>query len=220
MLEQTEFTLSLIRHGQSTTNAIPDLMGQESTTPLSDKGIDQARLLGKHFEKHKIVFDRVYSSTYTRAHDTAKLALPNSNIILSDDIREYDAGDWTGASRIKTWTSDIKNKANTFNHTFLPPNGESLSQVKRRASKWLEDTIIYNKDFALFSSNRKVLNQSPLNIAVFSHGMTIKCLLQYIMGFERSLTWKVRIDNTSICKVSFGNDGWSVSNINDCAHLV
>lgn len=39
------------------------------------------------------------------------------------------------------------------------------------------------------------------------------------MGFDKSFTWKIEIDNTSISKLSFGELGWKLHTINDCGHL-
>lgn len=214
-----EFTLNLIRHGQSTTNQNPDLMGQLADTPLSDHGRLQASLLGQRFIKEQTTFDYIYSSSYTRALDTAKISTKSKNIIVTDKIREYDAGGWTGVSRSKTLTLDIKERMGAYNYVFLPPEGESLSQVERRASAWLEETLLYNKDIMDQVEARKKLGLKPLNIACFSHGMTIKCLLHYVLGFDKSLTWKVDIQNTSISTVSFGREGWRLHGINDYSHL-
>jgi broad specificity phosphatase PhoE len=219
MLEYNEFTLSLIRHGQSTTNENPDLMGQLADTPLSEKGKLQAALLGGRFIREKIDFDYIFSSSYTRAFDTAKISTKSDLIIVSDKIREYDAGDWVGASRSETLTPEVKAKMAAYTHGFLPPNGESLNQVERRASAWLEEAILYNKDIIDLVSTRKRFGLKPLNIACFSHGMTIKCLLHYIMGFDKSFTWKLEIENTSISTVSFGKEGWRLTGINDYSHL-
>jgi broad specificity phosphatase PhoE len=83
----------------------------------------------------------------------------------------------------------------------------------------LEDTILYNKQMIEFASNRKA-TQKPLNIFVFSHGMTIKCLLHYIMGFDQGFTWKLTLENTSISKLYFSQEGWRLLTINDHAHLL
>lgn len=221
MLDYNEFYLTLIRHGQSTTNQNPDLMGQEAETPLSDRGRLQAQALHDRFEKEQEYFDFIYSSHYTRAFDTASIVKgPTSQpIILSEDLREYSAGDWTNASRSETITMPVVARMGVLTHCFLPPNGESLNQVERRASKWLEETILYNKEMIDLAVWKKANEQRPINIACFSHGMTIKCLLHYIMGFDKSFTWKVTIENTSISKLYFGKEGWRLLSINDHAHL-
>lgn len=221
MLDYNEFYLTLIRHGQSTTNENPDLMGQEADTPLSPKGRMQAEALGKRLHEEDKDIDYVFSSTYTRAHDTAKIALSyvaHPEIQLVHDLREYSAGDWVGASRSDTITMPVVARMAACAHGFLPPNGESLHQVERRASKWVEDAVLYNQEIKAKAAEYAKTKKVP-NILVFSHGMTIKCLLHYIMGFDQSFTWKVTIENTSMSKLYFGREGWRLLSINDTAHL-
>jgi broad specificity phosphatase PhoE len=214
MLADNEFYLSLIRHGQSTTNMNPDLMGQEADTPLSPRGEWQANRLAVRLEKES-PFDFVYASTYKRAQDTARIALPRTSMQWFEELREYSAGDWTGVRRQDAITDKVKLRMGSMEHGFLPPNGESLHQVERRAGQWLEEHVLYNSEVQNFAR----LTGRPANVAVFSHGMTIKCLLHYVMGFDKTFTWKVTIDNTSISKLYFGKDGWRLLSINDCAHL-
>lgn len=221
MLQYNEFKISLIRHGESEVNVNPDLMGQLSTVALTDKGRGQAKLLHDRFQKYGEKFDLIWSSPYTRAIDTAKIAIGSDHgIHLADELREYDAGDWTGASRSTTLNEKIRLQMNYLNHAFQPPKGESLNQVERRAASWLEENILYNSNIISYAENRKNNCIKPLNIAIFSHGMTIKCLLHYIMGFDRTFTWKISIDNTSVTKLSFGKEGWKIHCINDCSHLL
>ncbi len=221
MLDYNEFYLYLIRHGQSTVNAQPDMMGQRGDSPLTDKGRFQARLLGERLSKEGMNFDYVYSSDYTRAHDTAKIATGDIHpIILAPAIREYSAGDWTETSRKAAHTIPTILRMAAMTNAFLPPNGESLHMVERRATQWLEDTILYNKQICEIASSRKATGAKPLNMFVFSHGMTIKCLLHYIMGFDQGFTWKLTLENTSISKLYFSQEGWRLLTINDHAHLL
>lgn len=222
MLDYNEFYLWLIRHGQSEINAKQDIVGQTADSLLTHKGVLQAQLLGERLAyKDKVSFDQVYSSDYLRAHETAKIATGNNHpIILASEIREYSAGDWTGSVRGETYNIPTILRMAAMTSGFLPPNGESMHMVERRASKWLEDTILYNKRVQEEASRRKAQKLPPQNIFVFSHGMTIKCLLHYIMGFDQSFTWKLTLDNTSISKLYFSQEGWRLLTINDHAHLL
>jgi broad specificity phosphatase PhoE len=141
-------------------------------------------------------------------------AQSNISIVLSDDLREYSAGDWTGASRKATLTQEVVHRMTALGQTFQPPGGESMNQVERRASAWLEDNLMYNIDFHTRCSNRP----HRTKVAIFSHGLTIKCLMHYIMGFDQLLTWKISVDNTSISHFTF-KDAWFVNAINNCPHL-
>jgi broad specificity phosphatase PhoE len=201
-------------------NARPDEMGQAADVKLTDLGQRQAIALGSKFMVDKEKFDFVYSSTHLRAFHTAKLATKSDNILTTDELREYDAGDWTGKSRTATINDGIRLKMGYLDNSFLPPNGESLHMVERRASKFLEEDIMYNAWFQDYYTRKLATTGNIPNIAFFSHGMTIKSLLHYVMGFDKSFTWKIDIDNTSVTKLSFGRQGWRLHSINDCSHYI
>lgn len=221
MIENVEFVISLVRHGESEVNATPDVIGQNPDVQLTKNGIRQAELLHERFLRRNDHFDLIYSSPYDRALHTAKIAIPDKDqdIILAPELREYDAGSWTGASRADVLTQKVKLQMNLINQMFKPPNGESCAMVERRASQWLEEHILYNKNIAIESSRRAINNIAPLNILCFSHGVTIKSLLHYIVGFDKSFIWKINISNTSITKLYFSKEGWGLININDYSHL-
>ncbi len=222
MLDYNEFYLYLIRHGQTGVNAKGDTVGQTAESPLTEKGVLQAQMLGERLAyQEKVTFDKVFSSTYTRAHDTAKIATGNNQpIVLASELREYSAGDWTGSTRNDIYNVPTLLRMAAMTNAFQPPNGESLHMVERRAATWLEDNILYNKLVQEEASRRKAQQLPPQNIFVFSHGMTIKCLLHYIMGFDQSFTWKITLENTSISKLYFDQKGWRLLTINDHAHLL
>lgn len=222
MLDYNEFYLYLIRHGQTGVNAKGDTVGQTAESPLTEKGRLQAQMLGERLAyQDKVTFDKVFSSTYTRAHDTAKIVTGNNQpIVLASELREYSAGDWTGGIRNEIYDARTMLRMAAMTNAFQPPNGESLHMVERRAATWLEDNILYNKLIQEEAGRRHSQNLPTQNIFVFSHGMTIKCLLHYIMGFDQSFTWKITLENTSISKLYFDHKGWRLLTINDHAHLL
>jgi broad specificity phosphatase PhoE len=212
MIGNNEFLLTLIRHGESEVNATPDIVGQLPNVQLTSKGRDQARKLRARFLHKKENFDFIYSSTYDRALQTAQLAIPDpgQGITTVYDLREYHAGEWTGGSRSKILTPEVKMQMNNLNLSFLPPGGESLNMVERRSSAWLDQELIYNPKFA---------GKKPLSIACFSHGQVIKSLLHHIVGFDKSIVWKIQINNTSLTRLYLDQNGWHLLSVNDCFHL-
>lgn len=229
MLEHNEFYLYLIRHGQSEINAMPDMVGQKEDSQLTEKGRHQAKLLGQRLAKEGKKLDLVFSSPYDRALATAKIALEQvpedkkSPIVLAPEVREYTAGDWTHAKRSEVHNVPVLLRMAAMTSGFCPPNGESMHMVERRATQWLEDNILYNKQVMEMAYKKTApRGQDPLNIAVFSHGMTIKCFLHYVMGFDQSFLWKLTLDNTSISKLYLNSsrEGWRLLTINDHAHLL
>jgi broad specificity phosphatase PhoE len=228
MLDFNEFNLLLIRHGQSAVNVIPDQMGQAADVPLTDLGRKQAEQLGERLLASNEEIDYVYSSNYTRALDTCKIAMDVVTnefgschpIKVCPELREYSAGDWEGSKRSEVITLQVALKMGYLNNSFQPPGGESLNQVERRASTWLEQNILYNEHMIADAKTRRQRNLPRINIAMFSHGMTIKALLHYVMGFDQNFTWKITLENTSISRLTFGEEGWRLITINDHAHLL
>ncbi len=219
MLDHNHFNLYLIRHGESEFNITPERMGQFPDTALTEHGRQQAKLLGKRLEGLKI--DHLYSSDYKRAFDTCNIAMGHQRApTVSEALREYSAGDWDGKNRYETITPEVKIRMGLMANGFCPPGGESMHMVERRASQWLEDTILYNKSMIESATQRKKRGEKPMNIVAFSHGMTIKCLLHYVMGFDQAFTWKLTLENTSISQLVFSEEGWRLLTINDHAHLL
>lgn len=218
MINLPNFSLYLIRHAESEVNVQPDLMGQSADIKLTSNGKYQAKLLNNRVECGEFgKIDFIYSSPYKRTVDTAKIACPKRQIIFADELREYDAGDWTASKRSETITDEVRLNMGYLNMGFLPPHGESQNMVERRASEWLERTILY---FDYRGQNiNQALSKDHLDIVAFSHGMTIKSLLHYVMGFDKSFLWKIEIDNTSVTKLTFGRTGWRLNYVNDTSHL-
>ncbi|MDF1496782.1 MAG: histidine phosphatase family protein [Patescibacteria group bacterium] len=198
----TEIHLYLIRHGQSLMNLNPDLVGGRSKdTLLSQQGEDQATSLFKHFRKSGIRFDCVYCSPLDRAKMTANIALGQEiPLIIDDRLMEYSAGEWEGKDRNEVQTPDILRQMSEMGIDFCPPGGESQRQVIMRVSSWLHEAILDNQEI--------IESGKSASIAVFSHGLTIKCLLNYIMNFDDHLIWRIVIDNCSVSLFVFNARGW------------
>ncbi len=205
---ETEIHLYLIRHGQSHMNITPHLVGGRSEkSPLSQLGEDQAVALYRLFHNNGIRFDKVYSSPFSRAIRTAEISLGSSFPIITDDrLIEYSAGDWESRPRSEVQTSKVKHQMAEMTVDFQPPNGESQRQVSLRVADWLQEVILKNQE--LLSSGQ------TQSIAVFSHGLTIKCLLHHILGFDSQYIWRLEIDNCSVTKMVFNARGWWPKYIN------
>lgn len=200
-------TLYLIRHGESIRNLQPNLIGQDPEEPLSYRGEQQAKLLGEYFRDHLVKFNTINSSPYKRALDTCIIACEQFGgelDTIAPELREYSAGDMKGQDRNKL-SPEIKAEMTAKGMAFKWPNGESLYEVEERAASWLELTC-------------QQANEHD-TIAYFSHGMTIKCLAHYLMKFSQRLTWRLKLDNTGICKFEMKDGLWFIHNLNDTRHL-
>lgn len=83
----------MIRHGESMANA-KHLHAGWSQTPLSPKGEAEAQCLAELLKHY--TFDKVYSSDLLRAKQTKALALPESDAVLTELLREISVGELAG----------------------------------------------------------------------------------------------------------------------------
>jgi broad specificity phosphatase PhoE len=201
--------LYLIRHGESEANIDPSVItGASPHLQLTPNGRKQAQRLGMRLMDEGFECDEVHESNAVRAIDTRRLALPNTKGVMRDKrLLELFQGDWTGVERAKVQTPEVlvKMKADPANHK--APNGESQNEVGNRMFDWLKEKVLPK------------VNLEDHKIAVFSHRFAINCLLQKILGYDPSMTWKIKLDNTSITQLRHTEHGWEVIRIGDAAHL-
>ena len=74
--ERFQCEFYFIRHGESLSNATPGFAaGVNFDAPLTPAGVEQARALGRRLKQENVRFDRVYSSSLTRAIQTTEAML-------------------------------------------------------------------------------------------------------------------------------------------------
>ena len=206
-----------IRHGESESNATPGLAFPINyDAPLSTLGHQQSKLLGERFKKEKISFDKVFSSILTRAIQTtenmfAGMDNENNSFQKVPEIIEQQIPGWRGVPTEEAYTNDTMTYIMEKGNDFVGPDGESIREVQKRATNWLEDELIYNRELCI--------EPQSLKVAIISHESTLRSIFHYIMGFDQRLTYKIGVDNTSISRFIFNSKGWSVVCLNDSSHL-
>ncbi len=153
--------LWLVRHGETNENAARILSGQINAT-LSPLGINQARDIGEKLKQ--VHFDAIYSSSLQRAIHTAELAGFKPQSV--DALREFHFGDYDG-QHIPSLPQDWIKKLYDFTDDFQSPNGESIDDVKRRVSGFI-DTL------------------QPGRYLIFCHGGVIRTIGRNL-GIDRFL---------------------------------
>ncbi len=83
-------TFYITRHGQTLFNAQKKIQGA-CDSPLTEIGIKQAEIAGKHLRDLGIEFDDAYSSTSERAIDTLKI-MTDIPFTTRKDLKEWDFG--------------------------------------------------------------------------------------------------------------------------------
>ncbi len=130
-------TLYLMRHGQTLFNVRRKIQGW-CDAPLTELGINQAKIAGKYFEDEGIVFNKAYSSTSERACDTLEYVTNfKMDYTRVKGLKEWNFGVFEGESE------DL-NPPLPYGDYFKTFGGESEQEVRKRVSNTLID--IMNKD--------------------------------------------------------------------------
>lgn len=143
----TKAKLILLRHGQTEYNKLHLMTGQKDI-PLTEEGEEQAREAGKLISEFH--FHKVYSSTLSRAFNTAALALESSGrhghlrnadgtwqIEQRNEIVELNVGDFTGRNKTDPDIAAIKRVYD------VPwPGGECEKDVVERVKKFYDAEIL------------------------------------------------------------------------------
>jgi len=186
-------TYHFIRHGESEANEIRAhlICGRSSETPLTQKGIHQARLLGHWCTNQQLQFDHVFPSKAVRAMQTAQylceaMHIALENVIPLDDMEEKDQGDWTGVLRSSIYTPGKLKEMNDSDGHFAPPGGESDRQAAGRMYKAFIQHIV-------------PATQGAKHVAIVSHGNVIRSLVKYHLNYP--VSWADGLKNTAVTSI-------------------
>jgi probable phosphoglycerate mutase len=130
-------TLYLMRHGQTQFNKLQKIQGA-CDSPLTQKGIDDAKKMGQLLKNKKIEFDHAYSSTQERASDTLELVtdVPYKRL---KGLKEWNFGVFEGESERLNPKPDVK--AGSYADFFVPYGGEDAIDVQKRMNQILTEIM-------------------------------------------------------------------------------
>jgi 2,3-bisphosphoglycerate-dependent phosphoglycerate mutase len=187
----------LIRHGETDWN-VRGLMQGQTDIVLNNKGLTQAKHAGLILQDKNIA--AIYSSPLTRAYQTAKsIALHHKvDITLIDEFKECAFGIFEGI----TWEEvgahpqfDARSKKR-YPLTYSVPEGESIQDVYDRVIPTLTRIAGYHK------------NQ---NIAVVSHGLVMRVIMQHVHNVAHDENKRVVIENARPYLVEYSHQDQSYS---------
>lgn len=196
--------LTLIRHGLTEWNVSGRFQGH-SNVPLSADGRAQAVLLAGYLATFPAI-DVVMASPLARAVETARIAIPDRELLLDPRLRELDFGAFEGLTRDvierdprwAVWIEDPFMRA--------APDGESYRQLRERMVAWLDEA---RRSFP------------DAHVAAVTHSGSIQTLLSALLGVERP-RWRKRLylRHTGVSHVLFRGEEAIVERVNDTRHLV
>lgn len=191
-----------MRHGQTDWNLEGRIQGA-SDTDLNATGRWQSERLRQRLAGER--FDVVWSSDLKRAHQTARIAFPDHDVVTDPRLRELNAGEVEGLAfaALPAGLRAVWSALWTGDSAAQPPNGESYQQVIDRVRLWLAD---------LPKSGR---------VACVVHGGVVHAAIRHLFG--QYAGWQagpsMRFANTSITEVHVVEGRHSIVRLNDHAHL-
>lgn len=196
--------LFLIRHAESVWNRDGVVQGFRDCE-LSDLGREQAHRLAQRLAAEQ--FDAVYSSTATRAVETARIALGDKvSVVPVGDIREINLGVWEGRR-----AADLKRELpEATDLWFRAPSkvhiegAERLGAFRRRVVRAIDSIV------------ERHPNET---VAVFTHGGVICIYLTGMLGLRLDDMWRFMAHNGSVTKLIYPAGRPRIEMLNDVSHL-
>src|SRR5262245_57345808 len=134
----------LFRHGETEWSKSGQHTGR-TDLPLTEMGKRQAAALGRLLAKRP--FALVLTSPLGRARETCRLAGYGEVAVVTDDLREWDYGDYEGRT-----TPDIRKQVPDWSiWTGTLPHGETIEQVAERARRAIARAAAAPGDVAMFA---------------------------------------------------------------------
>jgi alpha-ribazole phosphatase len=183
----------LIRHTKTAT--INGLCYGQSDVALADSFIAEARLI--HEKLPKLSADcLITSSPLDRCVQLAQTF--GKPVTLDDRLLEVNFGDWENqrfddidADRVKTWTENFV--------TTPPPNGESFSDLCRRAGSFWDELVT---------------NRPAQQVLLITHAGVIRALFAHVLELPPANAFKFRVDVGSVHKLQHLNNYTYIQSVN------
>ena len=189
-------SIFIVRHGETAWNAARIV--QLPHIPLSERGIAQADRLALRLAGVGIA--RILSSDFLRAHMTAERIAARTGAVCESEplLRERDFGELRGVS-YTALGCDI------FAPEYTPPGGESWRDFHARVER-------------AWARIQRVAASSSGNLAVVTHGLLCRTLVERHLALGGELPPIGRWANTSVTEIDAGPP-WTVRCLNCVAHL-
>lgn len=123
----------LIRHGETVFNLEGKIQGW-CDSPLTENGINQAKIAGQYFKDSGIIFDKAYSSTLKRAEDTLGYITNVAHESL-DELREWSFGKLEGKDSSLIFENTDKPRNIYLDNWRSDFDGENREEVQKRMHK-------------------------------------------------------------------------------------
>lgn len=147
----------LIRHGKTAGNVQKRYIGK-TDEPLCEEGI--SGLMGRQYPETEVIA----ASPLKRCIETAEIIYPGRKMLVYEDLRECDFGDFEGKNYLELTGNEAYQRWIDSGGMLPFPNGESHDIFKKRSTDAFEKAVFENSSFR--------------SIAFVIHGGTIMSILE------------------------------------------
>ena len=221
--------LILVRHGQAS-------FGAESYDKLSDKGVEQVKILSQHWQALGERFDHIYSGTLLRQRETAQELLPLVEGEPTASVQLTGFNEYNGVPLIRGHLRDMREAGDLSGPAQWPIQDERLFQkiFEKATARWIVDDLDPRDDIVDFErwSDFKARVYAALDEVMARHGSgsrvivstsggVIAMALQRVLNFPDdqviATNWMVR--NSAVSRIIYGRGKLSLTQFNNLAHL-
>ena len=160
-----------MRHGETLFN-LRQLNQGFSDSPLTENGIEQAKIARKYLEENNFEFDHFYCSTQERAEDTLNL-ITDREYTRDKRLKERNCGVYEGTHVDITPSFFLDEK--DHDQFWINAKGETERQIADRLMGFMVETMA---------------KEDHVNVLVVSHGTIIKNMLRFYI--DESINYVAR----------------------------
>jgi broad specificity phosphatase PhoE len=187
--------LLLARHGESEWMVRGDEAGFNS--PLTDRGRQQARLLGRWLTAKQEGTDAIYASPLVRARETAEIVAAELHlpVKLDDDLREFEVSYWHDSD------------------DYAPPyiNGHAVSPA------YLPESYLPFQSRVQRATGRILEAHPQGTVLIVAHGGTVGTIVRCLLGAH---SFGINTDATGLHGLNWNGSRWLVEFMNRREHLL
>ena len=186
--------LILVRHGECKGNLEDRAVGRDDS-PLTEHGREQATTIARHLVHEQVA--AVYSSTLSRAYDTALPIAAAHGLVVKQDPRiiEIDFGSFSGKVGDFKGTRALIEQARlngVDSFTYSVGGGESIEHVVKRARPFFDELVE---------------RHHRQTVVVVSHGGLIRIMVQQLIRLSHEDLVATKHENTAYTILELAEDG-------------
>lgn len=221
--------LILVRHGQAS-------FGAESYDKLSDKGIEQVKILARHWQELGEQFDHIYCGTLLRQQETANELLPLVRSEPGAATQNPSFNEYNGDPLMRIYLRDHAADEGFSSPIDWPIQDERKFQTVFEAAcaKWIrgelqptEEDVSFEhwSDFQerVYTAVDEIMERhsNGARVLVSTSGGVIAMVLQRVLRFpdEGVITTNWMVRNSSVSRMKYGQGKVSLTQFNSLPHL-